>query len=573
MNNMNQFPFKNAPSIQELNDMIEKTMGSNRNVVNELLRLQAGFENIPDDEKITPDTYGCDTMFIDFFITEDMRRDFNIIARDFLIHEYHNINGYEDIEYIDIDNGEDWPETMFHRFMLNLMVNAVHGGSEYTKALLIYLHKIYYRQEYKSLKRFSKLSASELLSLAKPQGYESFFFQNMARILFIANIKGIKIGQDCFFIYAFFNDYMERRGQQVRYDFDRATGDSYQKCRDKVMERFSLQEMYKYEDKANKLLGNVLKWLGYSPEYADMCDENSRGTEDEWGFALSVLKNTYPNKEFSPETIALCKTIIHVASALTCNNDRLVDTLKDMAFGTEWSIDYEDDPPLFKPEDVMANAPAPEIKPASGTKNTQSVKLQSVQQSTSESRQDPAQDKPEYNESTLLAEMDSLRRKLHKAESEIAGLRTELSEKKKLEEDYKDLNCRFESSSRELAALRNYVYNLENEDQPADDTSVEDMKKAISSFKIIIVGGHTKWVTKMKTEFPGWKFVSATVSGTLDTSVVEKADHVFFFSDTISHSTYYRYLNVLRERKINFGYIHGVNIENNIRHIYNEMKE
>ena len=46
-----------------------------------------------------------------------------------------------------------------------------------------------------------------------------------------------------------------------------------------------------------------------------------------------------------------------------------------------------------------------------------------------------------------------------------------------------------------------------------------------------------------------------------------------FFSDTISHSTYYKYLNVLRERKISFGYIHGVNIENNIRHIYNEMKE
>ena len=34
------------------------------------------------------------------------------------IHEYHNINSYEDIEYIDIDNGEDWPEDLFHRFML-----------------------------------------------------------------------------------------------------------------------------------------------------------------------------------------------------------------------------------------------------------------------------------------------------------------------------------------------------------------------------------------------------------------------------------------------------------------------
>ena len=169
--------------------------------------------------------------------------------------------------------------------------------------------------------------------------------------------------------------------------------------------------------------------------------------------------------------------------------------------------------------------------------------------------------------------MDSLRRKLHKAESDNAGLRAELSNKKKLEEDYKDLNSRFELSSRELAALRNYVYNLENEDQPDDDTSVEDMKRVISDFKIIIVGGHTKWVTKMKTEFPGWKFVNPTVSGATDTAIVDKADYVFFFSDTISLSTYYRYLNVLRERKISFGYIHGVNIENNIRHIYQEMKE
>ena len=77
----------------------------------------------------------------------------------------------------------------------------------------------------------------------------------------------------------------------------------------------------------------------------------------------------------------------------------------------------------------------------------------------------------------------------------------------------------------------------------------------------------------MKSEFPEWKFVSATVSGAADTAIVDKADYVFFFSDTISHSTYYRYLNILRERKIGFGYIHGVNIDNVIRQLYRELKE
>ncbi len=32
-------------------------------------------------------------------------------------------------------------------------------------------------------------------------------------------------------------------------------------------------------------------------------------------------------------------------------------------------------------------------------------------------------------------------------------------------------------------------------------------------------------------------------------------------------------MNVIRERKINFGYIHGVNIEKNIRDIYEDFEE
>ena len=32
-------------------------------------------------------------------------------------------------------------------------------------------------------------------------------------------------------------------------------------------------------------------------------------------------------------------------------------------------------------------------------------------------------------------------------------------------------------------------------------------------------------------------------------------------------------MNVVRERKVGFGYIHGVNIDRNIRQIYNELIE
>ena len=40
----------------------------------------------------------------------------------------------------------------------------------------------------------------------------------------------------------------------------------------------------------------------------------------------------------------------------------------------------------------------------------------------------------------------------------------------------------------------------------------------------------------------------------------------------ISHSKYYKYMNVVREKKADFGYIHGVNIEKNIRDIYKDLQ-
>lgn len=37
-----------------------------------------------------------------------MEEDFPLIARDFYAHEFANIPEYEDVEYFDIQSGEDW---------------------------------------------------------------------------------------------------------------------------------------------------------------------------------------------------------------------------------------------------------------------------------------------------------------------------------------------------------------------------------------------------------------------------------------------------------------------------------
>ena len=549
-------PLKTGQDINEINNMMEQTMGASSAFFNDLLKAQDCFNNIPEDQKVSIDPFGCEKLFVELFINEKMQDDFNLVIRDFMIHEYANLKNYDSIEYYDVESGDDFPEDLFHKFMLSVMVNAVNGGSEYAKSLLLYLHKTYYRKEYRALKRFSTLSAGELLSLAKPEGYESFFFENIARILYISKLKGIKIGPDCNFAYGLLNDYASRMILKGRYEFYKATGDSFRQCCEEVKERYNLQEIYSLDAKASKFLGNALKWLGYNPAYVEWCDDNARVTEEDVGFALSVFKNTFPNKECSLEELVLYRTIIHAASALTCNNDRAIDTIKDLIYG-EKSLFYEDFPPDFKPEEVLGCKPIPEKVPQNKTE------VKSV---------NPVKEKNEYNEDALLNEIDNLRRKLHKAETDISALRSELASKKKVEDDKDSLREELDSVSRELAALRNHVYNLTEEDT-TDDISYENMKDYLKTLHIVIIGGHTKWVAKMKTEFPEWKFVNATVSGAADTAIVDKADYVFFFSDTISHSTYYRYLNILRERKISFGYIHGVNMENGIKQLYRELKE
>ena len=83
------------------------------------------------------------------------------------------------------------------------MVNALHSGSEYTKALFLYLYKTYYKQEYKTLKRFRSISRDELLSLSDSEDRDASFIGNMARILFIARLLGIEINADCHVVYVY----------------------------------------------------------------------------------------------------------------------------------------------------------------------------------------------------------------------------------------------------------------------------------------------------------------------------------------------------------------------------------
>ena len=553
MKNVN-FLLDRLPSIDELNDLLQNMIESSGNFVNYMM-------NIQDDKKLMPDTYGCERFFVDFFINDEMREDFPLIARDFYVHEFANIPKHQDVEYFDIESGEDWPELMFNRFTLGLMMNAVNNGSEYTKALFLYLHKIYYKKEYRTLKRFSKMSLSELLALAKPEGRRHLYYANLSRILCIAPMYDIKFDVECNVVYGILNEFINKFGLSVGYSFDEDVGDSFKDCRKEIDERFDQKKLYSLDAKMSKFLGNVFQWLGYSPKYADWCDENDRGVEDRLAIALSILKKTFPksNREYSAEELTLYGMILHCASAMTCNSSWLAETLRTLAYGESGTFYYDEFPSLLHPANVQVRTGRPE-----NDKTERQIKDFVEHTET---------DGCGHDESVLIEEVDKLRRKVHKLESDNSSLRASLAEKRRLKEESKDIRKQLDASKHELAVLRNYVYKLTESDNPITDKTIESMRETIAGYRIVIVGGHSNWLSKMKKEFPDWIFINPEASGSTDVSIVDKADYVYFFTDTISHSKYHQFINVIRERKINFGYIHGVNIEKNIRDIYVDFEE
>ena len=530
-----------------------------RAFIDHLMELRMRDMMMSDEERTSPDTYGCDSMFLESFITPEMEEDFSLIARDFLLHEYGNIKDHEMIRYLDTDPSFSWPDRIFERYILNLMMNAVNAGSTYTRDLFVYLHKTYYRKEYQVLKRFNNLSADELLSIARNDngGIPSHAF---ARILAISRMYGINISPDCNFIYMYLNDIADNDEVDLDWDYMKEIEDSYEECRKEIDQIFeSRDEMIELYYDNDNFLANVFMSEGYAEDYAMLCNDQDHGIEDRLARTLAVLKTSFEDREYTKKELATYASIYEAASALMCSAVATHNRLDEVLYGERGLMDPEMFPSMFKPDNVKSVR----VEPAKTAKGGKDKKTQDKEESGS----------PKYKEETLLAEIDALHRQLHLKDAEIKELKGKASGNRKLAEDNEKLKEQLESERRELAAIRQHLYNMTEADEVGENVSLDEMKDFLKEHRVIIIGGHSNWRQKMKQEFPDWVYIDATVSGSLESNVVDKADHVYFFTDTISHSTYFKYINVVREHDVKFGYIHGVNIENNIRKMYKELKD
>ena len=130
---------------------------------------------------------------------------------------------------------------------------------------------------------------------------------------------------------------------------------------------------------------------------------------------------------------------------------------------------------------------------------------------------------------------------------------------------------KYQSEREELIALREYAYRSELEPSQITEDSFADMKKALADKNIAIIGGHINWINKLKQLFPQWLFIHSESYKTIDGKMLEGKDKVYFFTDHISHATYGKFITAVRERKIPFGYLGTLNIEQIVRQVYEDM--
>ena len=508
-----------------------------------------------------PDTSGADGFFISGFLTERMSWDFAVIEQDFMDHCREKLYEFDRAGWY---GGEDFrlqdPETAVQKRILRLIYNGAKLGDGYCRELMIQLYKLYHKKEYNQLKRFSYISAEELFSLSERDETGDIEFDNIGLTLGMCTLMGIRMDEKCSVLYRL----LEKKAEKFREEDEEETEfldipeGLFNECLQQV-EAWEKETKGKDFHKANKtfwenddFIGMCLKKHGYSPDYAYLCDDADMGLTYEYARTLMILKMLHQGHEYTFKDVQNYAGMHKLAAAIA----NIAGDFEDqIAFLTGDKVrDVETEDSLYKPGMVKAredkgNKPSKALQPLIETKPDDLKALNEEYQN----------------------ELADIRRKLNMKEQENLYLREQNKKAAVSLREKSELVSRYESERDELIALREFAYRQkmdEDADQPA---GIEEMKAAVADKKIVIIGGHVAWITKVKQQFPEWMFIHTDAYKTVDGKMLDGKEMVYFFTDYMSHVSYTKFIAAVRERKIPFGYLGSRNLDNIIRQVYEDL--
>lgn len=511
--------------------------------------------------EVAPDTRGADYFFLEAFVTDDMMWDFDRIEEDFMRHCYDKLREFGQIQCYEIAARYSSPEESHRSMVMGLILNGAKSGDAYCVALIKYLFKTYHKPLYKQLKRFSKISVEEVLAISESDNMPNF--HNLSIVLTMCAIDNVVLSDHCSILYK----WLEKRQNEIEEEQEEST--EFMEFADNLFDECHLQvEEWVAEDEKNhpsfrnqiktywkedEFVGGCLNHLGYPEDYLMRCMENNMGLTIQFTRTLAVLRTVYPKREFTFEEVQKYTHLYSAISALVDVSEAYDDVNREF-LGLEQDYATWDEDTLFHPENIsVSEAPKQreEKKPLTSIVKTETK---------------------DVKEEDYLAEIDELRRKLNQRDMEYKQLRNQYAALNSAKKESDNLVAKYKNDREELIALREFAYRLEQEVPEIPEAGLDEMKAAIADKTFVIVGGHVNWVNKLKTEFPKWSYVLPSAYKTVDASSLENKDMIFFFTDHISHVAYGKVIGIARERKIPFSYLHGVNMEQIIRQIYESGK-
>lgn len=532
-----------------------------------------------EEDGSVPDLYGCEEFFI-LSMLEDpylqFQDDFELIAKDFLSHRYGQLEQYkkrlfteDPAEYLDLEFA--WKVKIMY-----LMVEASSQNDAYTRDLLIHLYSIYCRKEYRALRKFHRISIDDVRALSDEYD-DNYFVLATARILFMARLLGIEIDPSCNLLYVLLNKAQKEREKRTEPDFPKYPENAYAEAGEILNTVYpNTKSMDRSFRMANRYLKQSIKDEGRPDTYFGITDLTEDAERSYLQHAVKLLHFAFPNEKIpgdrlNQQTLPLYAIIERLLES-TSENISLFDESIDQAMGIDDGEFYDNFPPKFKP---MEEKPEWSAQPASASASRTSEK-ESGNRSGSQPHPATSQNAAANpsaatlntadsaaaasSQDDLIAQIRDLQARLHQEEGRSAHFRDLYKKEQKRTEEYDSLQSEVRAEHEELTALRDHLYHLTEYDEDVTEEDLKAMKDAVKNLRIIIVGGNDNWVKKLRNECPGWSFISPNVSNSINARMVEKADHVYLFTDTLGHTNYYKFMNAIREAGVPFGYMHGVNI-------------
>lgn len=155
-------------------------------------------------------------------------------------------------------------------------------------------------------------------------------------------------------------------------------------------------------------------------------------------------------------------------------------------------------------------------------------------------------------------ELDALSRLIVEQKEELARYKSQIHDAAKTIEEQKfqldALKAKYDVDSFELAELRDTIYNIQNSiDLEVDVNNIEPHFPYSSKKKIIIIGGHEKWINAMKRYIPNALYINPS-SLNFDVTLIKNADVLWLQTNAMPHTIYYKIIDKARSSNIRIKY-------------------